>query len=315
VPHQGFPLRTSSSLTSSTVATHDESQVDQVYFPSLNYGRHGFLSSGGATFGSSNAVPWPASPLLNPLAEQYATRSPSEQHTGNFFHHLNLADPQNIVHAATPPSFPHLNSFSPPSPPHAPQPSPPEQIRSDGRTYSSVYHLPLNNFTNPSRRRNRPARAIEHDGLLMDEEELLEGLMAPNGRITVHECRWEEKGSPCHLWIKGDKSCINTHIQKWHGGKPGGEKLRADCRWSTCRKKMLKESVCRHVVNVHLEEKWECQGCGGEIARKDAYGRHAERAKKAACRNAGALIMYYAGARVVDARAALASGGGRHADV
>ncbi|KAF9232217.1 hypothetical protein BU15DRAFT_16899, partial [Melanogaster broomeanus] len=81
----------------------------------------------------------------------------------------------------------------------------------------------------------------------------------------LHECRWEEHLSPCHLWIKGDKSCIRSHIQKWHGGKPGGDKLEATCLWSACQEMMLKESIARHVVNIHLEEKWRCQGCGQEI--------------------------------------------------
>ncbi|KIJ05301.1 hypothetical protein PAXINDRAFT_103830 [Paxillus involutus ATCC 200175] len=311
VPHQILAPNTSSSLASATVATHDESHVDQVWLPSLGYdnGRDEFSSGGRAVFRSLNVVPCPASPLLGPLAEQHSASFGhrfSEQHTSNFFHHWNQAETQNTVHAATSPAFPHLNPFSHPSPYHDPQPSP-VHIGSDGRTYSGVYHLPQNDSANPSRRRSRLARAIEYGGLWMDEDELLEGLMAPDGKITVHECRWEENSSPCHLWIKGDKSYINTHIQKWHGGKPGGDKLEADCRWSTCQKKMLKESVCRHMVNIHLEEKWECQGCGGEIARKDAYGRHAEKAKNAACRNAGALIMYCAGARVIDARAALAS--------
>ncbi|KAF8834010.1 hypothetical protein BDN67DRAFT_1016957 [Paxillus ammoniavirescens] len=257
VPHRRWAPSTASSFVSSTVATHDESHVGLVWFPGLNYaqGRDGFPSNGSVAFGSLNLVPWPAPSSLGIPAEQAASfdHSFSEQHTGNFFHHWGPTDTHNTVHAVM--SFPHFNSFGPPSSYHGPQQSPSVQIGSDVRTYSGVYHSPQNSSANPSRRRSRPARAIEHDGLLMDEEELLEGLMAPSGKITVHECRWEENSSPCHLWIKGDKSCINTHIQRWHGGKPGGDKFEADCRWSTCGKKMLKESVCRHVVNIHLEEK------------------------------------------------------------
>ncbi|KAI9573222.1 hypothetical protein HD554DRAFT_1996017, partial [Boletus coccyginus] len=93
----------------------------------------------------------------------------------------------------------------------------------------------------------------------------------------VHQCLWEEDCSPCHLWIKGDKSCINAHIQKWHKGRPGENKLEVDCRWSSCGKMMLKESISRHVLGVHLGETWKCQGCGKGIARKDAYGQHAVR--------------------------------------
>lgn len=78
---------------------------------------------------------------------------------------------------------------------------------------------------------------------------------------------------------------------------------------------MLKESIARHVLSVHLGEMWECQGCGKGIARKDAYGRHVVKADLEGCRTAGALVTYSAEVRVIDARAALESGGRiRYAD-
>jgi hypothetical protein len=229
--------------------------------PSLNYdqGRDVFPSNGGATFGSSNAAPWLITPFLAPVAEQQTAgfdHSFYGQHTGNFSHHRSLEDAQHTVHTPTPPSFPHYNSFSSP-PYHSPQQSP--SVGSDGRHYYGVY-LPQNDSTTASRRRKGPARAIEYEGLRMDEEELLQGWSAPDGKITVHQCRWEQDLSPCHLWIKGDKSCINDHIQKWHGGKTGGDKLEVVCRWSTCQKKMLKESISRHVVTRSPRGKVEVPG-------------------------------------------------------
>ncbi|KIJ05924.1 hypothetical protein PAXINDRAFT_103578, partial [Paxillus involutus ATCC 200175] len=202
------------------------SHVGQEWLPSLNYdwGWDVFPSSGGATFGSSNAAPSHITPFLGPVAEQQTAgfdHSFYGQHTGNFSHHRSLEDAQHTVHTPTPPSFPHYNSFSSP-PYHSPRQSP--SVGSDGRHYYGVY-LPQNDSTTISRRRKGPARSIEYEGLRMDEEELLQGWSAPDGKITVHQCRWEEDLSPCHLWIKGDKSCINDHIQKWHGGKPGGDKL------------------------------------------------------------------------------------------
>ncbi|KAF8420567.1 hypothetical protein L210DRAFT_804090, partial [Boletus edulis BED1] len=89
------------------------------------------------------------------------------------------------------------------------------------------------------------------------------------------QCCWEEDRSPCLLWITGDKSRINAHIQRWHGWNPGGDKLQVDCRWSACGKMMLKESIARHIVNIHLGAMWECQGCGKDFVRNDVYGQHA----------------------------------------
>jgi hypothetical protein len=78
---------------------------------------------------------------------------------------------------------------------------------------------------------------------------------------------------------------------------------------------MLKESISRHILNIHLGETWECQGCEKAITRKDVYGRHAVSSDFEGCRTAGALITYSADVRVINARAALDSGGRlRYAD-
>ncbi|KAG6382127.1 hypothetical protein JVT61DRAFT_770 [Boletus reticuloceps] len=173
---------------------------------------------------------------------------------------------------------------------------------------SAFYSVPRRKSSGSSRPK-RAARAIEYDGIWIDEEELLRGLTEPDGKLTVHQCHLEEDHSPCHLWITGGKSNINAHIQKWHGGEPGGDKLQADCRWSACGKTMLKESIARHIVTVHLEEMRECQGCGKEIVRNDVYKRHVMESDFDACRNLGALITYSGDARKIDARAALQGGG------
>ncbi|KAH7883377.1 hypothetical protein F5I97DRAFT_1904558 [Phlebopus sp. FC_14] len=178
-------------------------------------------------------------------------------------------------------------------------------IGPDNRRLFGTYYAPKT----PSHRRRRAARAIQFDGRWVDEEELLWGLCTPDATISVHKCRWDEQRSPCDLWVVGDKSCMNTHIQRWHGGKPGGDKLETDCRWSNCHKRMNKESIARHVVTIHLGEKWWCQGCSDEIVRKDAYDRHVERSSTQACRDAGAFVKYDAQGYVIDCHLVLNSGG------
>ena len=170
------------------------------------------------------------------------------------------------------------------------------------------YRAQRQHSAGPSRRRCA-SRAIEYNGLWIDEQELRKALSEPNGKLIVHRCRWHEGYSPCGLWVTGDKSSINVHIQRWHGGTPGGDKLQTDCCWFGCGQTMLKESISRHIVTKHLEEVWECQGCGKELVRNDAYRRHAEKSSSAACRTSGAVISYSAGAQEIDARAALESGG------
>ena len=239
----------------------------------------GTHDSGAYLHGDSNAyLPLAHSPFEVPF---YYPTSSNQDTPGPFIPHY----------------VPRSPSFSPSSPLWV--------THQASRSYSPIF-LPQCPDPNGTARRRRPARAVEYEGLWIDDEELSQGLLEPDGTLHVHQCRWEEDQSPCHLWVKGDKSCINVHIQKWHGGKAGGDEHKIACRWSGCGMTMWKESIARHIVNIHLGEIWKCQGCGKGIARGDAYRRHA--AKYKACQASGVVITYD-GAKVVDARAALASGG------
>lgn len=76
---------------------------------------------------------------------------------------------------------------------------------------------------------------------------------------------------------------------------------------------MLKDSISRHVVTVHLGEGFHCQGCHKEFSRKDVYGQHVQKVEL--CRGAGATMVYGTECRVIDKRKALQQGGTvRYAD-
>jgi hypothetical protein len=283
---------------------------------------------------AQNVTRWDSHIAFDPLRTLWPTPSDrrplfplADQESGTLWHHSltqfsvhpsaysshsgysSLSDGENVTGPSIP-HYPPYPSFSPTSPHFSSHPTSTGLLESDPRSHLAFYNVPRWDSAHLSlSRRRRAARAIEYDGLWIDEEELLKGLTEPDGKLIVHQCRWEEDHSPCPLWIRCDKSSINAHIQKWHGGKPGGDKFQVDCRWSTCDKTMLKESIARHIVTIHLGEVWECQGCGKEIVRNDAYGRHAVRSGFAACRTSGALITYSVDAREIDARAALDSGG------
>lgn len=253
------------------------------YYPEkqllLNPVSQGARDSGAHLYGDSNAYP----PLrYYPLEVPFYYPTSSNQDTpGSFIpHHV-----------------PRHPSFSPSSPLWV--------THQASHSYSTIFP-PQCLDPNGTARRRQPARAVEYEGLWIDDEELSQGLLEPDGTLHVHQCRWEADQSPCHLWVKGDKSSINMHIQKWHGGKAGGDGPKIACSWSGCGMTMWRESIARHIVNIHLGETWECQGCGKGIARGDAYGRHA--AKSKVCQASGAVVTY-CDAKLVDARAALTSGG------
>jgi len=85
---------------------------------------------------------------------------------------------------------------------------------------------------------------------------------------TSSFCGWD--GGSYFLALTVDKSEVAQHLQLHHGVKPGGDKDRTSCRWEGCGKKM-KESISRHIVVVHLDNKTECGGCGKTFARLDLY--------------------------------------------
>ncbi|KAF8557862.1 hypothetical protein OG21DRAFT_1504845 [Imleria badia] len=125
--------------------------------------------------------------------------------------------------------------------------------------------------------------------------------------ISVHECHWAKSSDPCETWIIGSRSRVSAHIRKWHAQKH--VERRVKCLWDGCTtsKAMLKDSINRHVVTVHLDEGFHCQGCNEFFSRKDVYGQHVESGE--VCREAGAAIVYGTERREIDARQALQLGG------
>ena len=120
--------------------------------------------------------------------------------------------------------------------------------------------------------------------------------------ISVHECRWATSSNPCGMWIIGSRSRVGDHIRKWHTGQRHANST-AKCMWDGCAKAMLKDSINRHLVTVHLGEGFHCRGCDQEFPRKDVYNQHAEDSE--VCRDAGAAMVYGTASRMIDTRQVL----------
>lgn len=316
-------VEVSSTLSSSTAINeqHGDHTILASY-STYDLCQNGARWDNGATFDSPRTI-WPTSDRqpLNPLVDQeintlwhnflnQSSAHPSSSCTSHVTHshYSGLSNDENARAPFIPHPLPPHQSFSPYLPYCSPPPTSSGFPETDPHSHHSFSQVPRRDPTISSYRR-RAARAIEYNWLWIDEEDLLRGLTEPDGKLNIHRCQWEVDHSPCHLWISGDKSSINAHIQKWHGGKPGGEKLQVNCRWPACGKTMLKESIARHIVTIHLGQTWECQGCGKEISRNDSYMQHAARSKLEACRDAGPLITHSPDALEIDARVALDSGG------
>ncbi|KAF9232222.1 hypothetical protein BU15DRAFT_67657 [Melanogaster broomeanus] len=95
----------------------------------------------------------------------------------------------------------------------------------------------------------------------------------------------------CGVWAIGTKAFIASHIRKWHT-KSREDRKGTKCQWDGCDAKgMLKDSISRHVVSVHLGEVFFCKECGEKSPRQDVYEQHIERSE--GCRVSGASVTYH----------------------
>ncbi|KAI9568853.1 hypothetical protein HD554DRAFT_2096256 [Boletus coccyginus] len=156
------------------------------------------------------------------------------------------------------------------------------------------------------RRRSKRACAINIGELRIDKDDLHSDAGRSSGMINVHECQWAKSSNPCGMWITGSRSCVGAHIRKWHARqRHAGNTVR--CLWEGCARTMLRDSLNRHVMTVHLGECFRCRGCDQEFSRKDAYNKHVK--DDEVCRDAVATMMYGTEHRVIDTRQALYRGG------
>ncbi|KAG1879401.1 hypothetical protein C8R48DRAFT_668246 [Suillus tomentosus] len=136
-------------------------------------------------------------------------------------------------------------------------------------------------------------RAYMVDGLLIDEEHLMDG---NGGYINVHACGRE--GPPCGLWVKADKRSIIRHGQRWHGdARGGGENKKTTCPWSGCDSQMLANTIPRHILSAHFGVVWICTciGCSKPFGRHDSFTAHSRK-----CGSLEAIVQYDASTRVID---------------
>ena len=154
------------------------------------------------------------------------------------------------------------------------------------------------------RGRYQRACAIKIEGMWIDKEALYTGTGQGNGMISVHKCQWAKYSNPCGMWIIGSKSHVGAHIRRWHR-QAHTEDSKTNCLWDGCttNKVMLKDSISRHIVSVHLGEAFDCQGCPKVFPRRDVYDKHLE--DNGACREVGAVIVYGMEHKVIDTRRAL----------
>ncbi|KAG2032693.1 hypothetical protein BDR03DRAFT_969253 [Suillus americanus] len=85
------------------------------------------------------------------------------------------------------------------------------------------------------------------------------------------QCMWDVAHRlHCNALIRGYN--ISSHLREVHGIH-GSDKCRNMCIWNGCNRELKKESLLRHVEEVHLRIVYSCD-CGNTYSRRDTLNRH-----------------------------------------
>ncbi|KIM57957.1 hypothetical protein SCLCIDRAFT_1115444 [Scleroderma citrinum Foug A] len=87
-------------------------------------------------------------------------------------------------------------------------------------------------------------------------------------------CGWVTSGIICGMPIIGE--LFSVHLRDNHQVK-GDNKTKVRCHWSTCGLVMNKESIVRHVAEMHLQYKFYCDECDAIFTRRHSLNSHVQK--------------------------------------
>ena len=91
---------------------------------------------------------------------------------------------------------------------------------------------------------------------------------------SVYQCQWLNGTIPCGIMVTGTRKAIANHLQDAHAIPIKGNRTEVVCQWDNCQKMMRRESMARHILAVHNQDKVPCPRCGSRFARTDSLQRH-----------------------------------------
>ena len=92
-----------------------------------------------------------------------------------------------------------------------------------------------------------------------------------NAAQDPHTCAWVVGNTFCGLPVF--RHMFPTHLRDDHG-ITGNDKTQFYCRWVGCGVLMNKESISRHVTEMHLRTRHICRICGKNFSRKHTLNSH-----------------------------------------
>ncbi|KAG2124514.1 hypothetical protein BD769DRAFT_874711 [Suillus cothurnatus] len=87
----------------------------------------------------------------------------------------------------------------------------------------------------------------------------------------VFQCMWGYPGGlHCNALFRGHN--LSAHLREVHGIN-GTDKTRFLCQWDSCVREFNKESLVRHVEELHMRIVYSCK-CGNTFSRRDTLNKH-----------------------------------------
>ncbi|KIM57963.1 hypothetical protein SCLCIDRAFT_129288, partial [Scleroderma citrinum Foug A] len=84
-------------------------------------------------------------------------------------------------------------------------------------------------------------------------------------------CGWVTSDMICGIPIVGE--LFSVHLRDHHH-VVGDDKAKVRCDWSKCGMVMNKESIVRHVAEMHLHYKFCCDECNATFTRRHTLNSH-----------------------------------------
>ncbi|KAH7884556.1 hypothetical protein F5I97DRAFT_1470252 [Phlebopus sp. FC_14] len=105
-----------------------------------------------------------------------------------------------------------------------------------------------------------------------DMERLLQ-IATTDSERSIYQCGWVEGQSLCNEEFQGSK--LSAHLKAAHG-ITGPDNAQFVCCWAGCATPMKKESVIRHVQEIHLIWRYYCPWpvCKEHFSRKYTLNQH-----------------------------------------
>lgn len=98
---------------------------------------------------------------------------------------------------------------------------------------------------------------------------MLHYLNSPPDR-QPHLCGWIDGQVVCNQPFLPDE--VSSHLRRH--GVTGNDKTKIRCCWLQCGTVMNKESMSRHVLEIHLELKYKCPVCEVQFSRNESMMKH-----------------------------------------